>query len=77
MQNFQKKDIIYISKIFTYKADYGYPLNADKVIRGGTGYYITDGYAVPITWEKFLINLQNFQKKDIIYIVLSAVNLNI
>lgn len=36
----EKKDIIYISKIFTYKADYGYPLNADKIIRGGTGYYI-------------------------------------
>lgn len=35
-----KKDIIYISKIFTYKEDYAYPLYANKVIRGGTGYYI-------------------------------------
>lgn len=36
----ERKDTIYISKIFTYKADYGYTLNADKIIRGGTGYYI-------------------------------------
>ncbi len=38
--NTNEKDIIYISKIFTYKEDYAYPLYANRVIRGGTGYYI-------------------------------------
>ena len=38
-------DIVYISKIFsdTYSKDVQTPLNADKVIRGGTGYCISLG----------------------------------
>lgn len=38
-------DIVYMSKIFsdTYSKDIPAPLNADKVIRGGTGYCITLG----------------------------------
>lgn len=32
-------DIVYMSKVFTFSLDYQYPiLNADKVLRGGTGY---------------------------------------
>lgn len=33
-------DIVYMSKIFSFTDDYMYPINADKVIRGGSGYCI-------------------------------------
>ena len=33
-------DIVYISKVFSFTPDYGFCVNADKVIRGGTGYAI-------------------------------------
>ena len=33
-------DIVYASKIFNFSPDYGYPINADKIDRGGTGYDI-------------------------------------
>lgn len=36
----QHKDIVYISKIFTFKDDFPYEIKADKVIKGGTGYDI-------------------------------------
>ena len=37
-------DIVYMSKVFdnTYTPDVDEPLNADKVIKGGTGYSLTD-----------------------------------
>ena len=28
-------DIVYMSKVFSFSPDYEYPINADKVIRGG------------------------------------------
>ena len=31
-------DIVYMSKIFSFKPDYPYPVNCDDVRRGGTGY---------------------------------------
>ena len=31
-------DVCYKSKVFTFSPDYLYPLNADKVVKGGTGY---------------------------------------
>ena len=31
-------DIVYVSKVFTYSADYPYEINADTVIYGGGGY---------------------------------------
>lgn len=34
-------DIVYKAKVFTFTADDGYIVNADKVVRGGTGYNIT------------------------------------
>lgn len=34
-------DVVYMSKVFTHTGDYNYPINADKVVRGGTGYDIT------------------------------------
>jgi RNA polymerase subunit RPABC4/transcription elongation factor Spt4 len=35
-----KYDLVYQQKIFSFTADYGYHINADKVIKGGTGYCI-------------------------------------
>ena len=33
-------DVCYKSKIFTFSEDYLYPIHADKVVKGGTGYDI-------------------------------------
>ena len=43
--DFEHYDIVYMSKIFScaYTKDIPEPLNADKVIKGGTGYCITLG----------------------------------
>lgn len=35
---FQDWDLIYMSKVFNFTPDYQYPLNANKILRGGTGY---------------------------------------
>lgn len=38
---FAHYDIVYMAKVFTYTPDYGYMItNADKVVKGGTGYDI-------------------------------------
>lgn len=36
-----KLDIVYMSKVFSFTPDYPYYINADKVIKGGSGYAIT------------------------------------
>ena len=33
-------DVVYLSKVFNFSPDYGYVINSNKVIRGGTGYDI-------------------------------------
>ena len=33
-------DIVYVSKIFSFTRDYEYPINAKKIIKGGSGYCI-------------------------------------
>lgn len=33
-------DIVYLSKVFSFTSDYIYPIHADKVIKGGSGYCI-------------------------------------
>lgn len=33
-------DIVYMSKVFSFTEDYPYPINADKIIKGGSGYAI-------------------------------------
>ena len=45
--DFEHYDIVYMSKIFSdaYSPDKPEPMNADKVIKGGTGYCITLGAA--------------------------------
>lgn len=34
----QKYDIVYVSKIFDFTDDCLFPINADKIVKGGTGY---------------------------------------
>ena len=36
-------DRVYMSKVFTFTPDYPHPINADEIVRGGTGYYYPDG----------------------------------
>lgn len=36
-------DRVYMSKVFTFTPDYPYYVNADEVIKGGTGYFYPDG----------------------------------
>lgn len=38
--SFSHYDLVYMSKVFSFTADYGFIVNADKVIKGGTGYAI-------------------------------------
>ena len=33
-------DIVYMSKVFSFTPDYQYFIDADKIVRGGTGYHI-------------------------------------
>ena len=33
-------DIVYMSKVFSFSEDYPYPINADMIIQGGSGYAI-------------------------------------
>lgn len=33
-------DIVYMSKVFSFSKDYQYPINAKKIIKGGSGYCI-------------------------------------
>ena len=39
----QDIDIVYMSKVFTFTQDYNFPINAKKIIKGGTGYNYPDG----------------------------------
>lgn len=42
-------DRVYMSKVFTFTEDYQYHIDADEIIRGGTGYNYLDG-------DKLLLN---------------------
>ena len=37
----ERYDIVYVSKVFSWTPDYSDVINADKVVRGGSGYAIT------------------------------------
>ena len=65
-------DIVYMSKIFSdaYSPDITYPINADRVIRGGTGYciHLENGKEVDIQSEgkgcyvdEMLLNGKSYQ----------------
>lgn len=43
-------DKVYMSKVFTESDDYLYPINADVIERGGTGYFYPDG-GKPLPYE--------------------------
>lgn len=36
-------DIVYMSKVFSFTPDYEWCIDADKIIKGGTGYFYPDG----------------------------------
>lgn len=36
-------DRVYMSKVFSFTPEYEYYIDADEVIRGGSGYYYPDG----------------------------------
>lgn len=36
---------VYMSKVFTFTEDYQYNIDADEIVKGGTGYYYPDGGA--------------------------------
>lgn len=37
---YKSYDIVYMSKVFSFSLDYGYPIFADKIVKGGSGYCI-------------------------------------
>lgn len=39
----QDMDIVYMSKVFTFTPDYYEPVNARRIVKGGTGYSYPDG----------------------------------
>lgn len=39
----ESPDLVYMSKVFDFSADYPHPVNSKKIIRGGTGYFYPDG----------------------------------
>jgi hypothetical protein len=45
-----KCDKVYMSKVFTFTDDWQYPINADVIIKSGTGYDYPKG-GVPLTYE--------------------------
>ena len=36
-----EKDIVYMSKVFSFTDDYMYPIRAKKIVKGGSGYCIS------------------------------------
>lgn len=36
-------DRVYMSKVFTFTEDYPYYIDADEIIKGGTGYFYPNG----------------------------------
>ena len=38
-------DKVYMSKVFTFTPDYPYHIDADEIVKGGTGYFYPDGGA--------------------------------
>lgn len=36
-------DLVYVSKVFSFTEDYPHPINAKKILRGGTGYFYPNG----------------------------------
>lgn len=43
-------DKVYMSKVFTFTPDYQYHIDADEIVKGGTGYFYPDG-GKPLPYE--------------------------
>lgn len=50
---FEHYNIVYVAKVFSFSEDWQEPINADKVIRGGTGYQINyyNGKEMFTSWQ--------------------------
>ena len=55
---FEHYDIVYLSKVFSFSEDYKYPIYADEIVYGGTGYQIENNNGK----ECFRKYGQNFKK---------------
>lgn len=53
-----KMDVVYMAKVFSFSSDYAWPVNADRIVKGGTGYHISlqDGKEV---WTGEDVNLSD------------------
>lgn len=54
----ERYDIVYMSKVFSFSPDYDYVINADRVIRGGSGYAIrtVNGHETYVKAKDCLLN---------------------
>lgn len=48
----QKYDIVYVSKIFDFTDDYLFHINADKLVKSGTGYGLDNKFKVRWRYEQ-------------------------
>lgn len=55
---FEHYDMVYLSKVFSFSEDYKYPIYADQIIYGGTGYQIKNNNGI----EYFNMYDQEFKK---------------
>lgn len=55
---FEHYDTVYLSKVFSFSEDYKYPIYADEIVYGGTGYQIENNNGK----ECFRMYEQNFKK---------------
>lgn len=55
---FEHYDIVYLSKVFSFSKDYKFPIYADQIIYGGTGYQIKNNNGI----EYFNVYDREFKK---------------
>ena len=71
-------DRVYMSKVFSFSEDYSFPINADDLVKGGTGYQIdiVDGkevflqeknYSVPLDYDTITPDYDLYGIKDTAY----------
>lgn len=62
-------DRVYMSKVFSFSQDYEYPINADEVVKGGTGYNIRlmDGKEVYTKDKELLYPIEHIYPDYSIY----------
>ena len=76
-------DIVYVSKVFSWSPDYQYPIDADKIIKGGSGYWIenfngketwygdkapSNTFLYPGKYQEYLDNERGYDFADMINI---------